>query len=124
MQSLAKVEKVVHPMDDESYLHEATRKRSKKVVHTDPLVLAKECLATVFNLRKLTKELREQEATLKQSLHPDVRKCTESKNFALSLNMFYRSLVFGTWGSVHCSKKAFPLWGCRLLHRVTINGWS
>jgi hypothetical protein len=70
-------------MDDESYLHEATKEVIKKVVHTDPLVLAKVRLATVFNLRKLTDELREKEATLTQSLHPDVRKRAESKNIAL-----------------------------------------
>ena len=51
-QFLAKAEKVVHPMDDESYLHEATKEAIKKVVHTDPLVLAKERLAIVFQLAK------------------------------------------------------------------------
>jgi hypothetical protein len=50
-------------MVDESYLHEATKEAIKKVVHTDPLVLAKERLATVFNWRKRTEELREQETT-------------------------------------------------------------
>ena len=109
-QFLAKAEKVVHPMDDESYLHEATKEAIKKVVHTDPLVLAKERLAIVFNLRKLTEELREQEAALKQSLHPDVRKCTESKNIALFEHVL-QQLGFWDMGVVALLKEGVPLVG-------------
>ena len=39
-------------MDDESYLHEATKEVIKKVVHTDPLVLAKVRLANCVQLAK------------------------------------------------------------------------
>lgn len=61
-------------MDNESFLHEATKNAIKKVVRTDPLVLAKERLATVFNLRKLTNELKCQELALKDTMHPDVKR--------------------------------------------------
>lgn len=109
-QFLEKAGKVVHPMDDESYLHDATKEAIKKVVHTDPLVLAKERLATVFNLRKLTQELREQELALKNSLHPDVRKCTESKNITLFEHIL-QQLGFWDMGVVELLKYGAPLVG-------------
>ena len=100
-QFLTRAEAVVHPMDNESFLHEATKNAIKKVVRTDPLVLAKERLATVFNLRKLTNELKCQELALKDTMHPDVKRCTASKNTLFS-STSSNSLAFGIWRLFPC----------------------
>lgn len=109
-QFLAKAQKVTHPMDDESYLHPATTEAIRKMVSTEPLKLARERLVTVFNLRKVADELKTQEVALKSSLHPDVKKCVQSKNILL----FERSLVqldFWDMGVVDLLKHGIPLVG-------------
>lgn len=109
-QFLEKAQKVTHPMDDESYLHPATKEAIRKVVSTEPLKLARERLVTVFNLRKLADELKAPEATLKESLHPDVRRCVHTKNILL----FERTLEqLGFWdmGVVDLLKFGIPLVG-------------
>ena len=109
-QFLARAEAVVHPMDNDSFLHEATKNAIKKVVRTDPLVLAKERLATVFNLRKLTNELKSQEETLKETMHPDVRRCTAPKNILLFEHVL-RQLGFWDMEVVSLLKQGIPLVG-------------
>ena len=71
------------------------------MVRTDPLVLAKERLATVFNLRKLTNELKCQELALKDTMHPDVKRCTASKNILLFEHVL-KQLGFGIWRLFPC----------------------
>ena len=109
-QFLTRAEDVVHPMDNESFLHEATKNAIKKVVRTDPLVLAKERLATVFNLRKLTNELKCQELALKDTMHPDVKRCTASKNILLFEHVL-KQLGFWDMEVVSLLKQGIPLVG-------------
>eukprot|EP00435_Cladocopium_sp_Y103_P057714 s379_g20.t1 len=107
---LQKAEKVMHPMDQESFLHEATKTAIRKVVHTDPVALAKERLATVYRLRKLTDELRESEQNLKKSLHPDVRQCVNSKNISL-FKYLLETLDFWDMGVIGLLCEGVPLVG-------------
>ena len=109
-QFLEKAASVIHPMDDEFYLHEVTRQAVKKVVVSDPLVLAKERLATVFNLRRLSNELALEDSAIKQAMHPDVKRCTEGKNIALFGHLLQQ---FGYWdmGALDLLKFGVPLVG-------------
>ena len=109
-QFLDKAQRAVHPMDDECYLHDITKQAIKRVVATDPLALAKERLATVFNLRRLTQELADQETRLKQGQHPDVRKCTESKNVSLFEHVL-KELGYRDMQVVELLKDGVPLVG-------------
>eukprot|EP00435_Cladocopium_sp_Y103_P033666 s1851_g8.t1 len=109
-QFLEKAQQVSHPMDDESFLHPATREAIKKVVHTDPTVLAKERLATVYRLRKFSDELSGAEAALKSSLHQDVRKCVAAKNISLFEHLL-KQLDFWDMDVVRLMKEGIPLVG-------------
>jgi hypothetical protein len=80
---LQKATQVLHPMDHDSVLHPITIDAIHKVVHTCPTKLAKERLAAVFKVRKLSEELTQVECELKDTMHPDVRKCVKSKKIAL-----------------------------------------
>jgi len=72
-----------HPMDNESALHPVTKQAVQKVVNTCPTKLAKERLAAVFKTRKMSTELGAAENELKASMHPDVRRCVQTKNIVL-----------------------------------------
>ena len=109
-QFLAEAEKVSHPMDDDSFLHPATLESIKKVAHTDPMVLAKERLATVFRLRKLANELAGSETALKGTLHADVKKCVANKNISLFEHLL-RQLDFWDMDVVGLMKEGVPLVG-------------
>ena len=109
-QFLEKAASVIHPMDDEFYLHEVTRQAVKKVVSSDPVDLARERLATVFNLRRLSNELALEDSAIKQAMHPDVKRCTEGKNVALFGHLLQQ---FGYWdmGVLDLLKFGVPLVG-------------
>ncbi|CAL1153270.1 unnamed protein product, partial [Cladocopium goreaui] len=109
-QFLTRAEAVAHPMDDESFLHVATKDAIKKVVGTDLLILATERLATVFNLRKLTNELKCQELALKDTMHPDVKRCTVTKNILLFEHVL-KQLDFWDLEVVSLLKQGIPLVG-------------
>ena len=106
-QFLSKAENVKHPMDDESYLHEATKQAVCKDGTFDS---GKKTFVTVFNLRKLTTELCAEETKLKQSLHPDVAKCIESKNIRLFEHVLGQ-LGYWDMAVVDLMKNGVPLVG-------------
>eukprot|EP00435_Cladocopium_sp_Y103_P021325 s1919_g5.t1 len=107
---LQKAQNVKHPMDQESFLHEATKEAICKVVHTDPTALAKERLANVYRMRKLADELNDEEAALKGSLNEDVRKCVAIKNISLFKHLL-ETLGFWDLGVVDLVCKGVPLVG-------------
>ena len=107
---LTKAMEVCHPVDNESVLHPVTKQAIQKVVHTCPTKLAKERLATVFKMRKMSTELSTAENDLKASMHPDVRRCVQTKNILL----FERLLLqFEFWDMdvVNLLKHGVPLVG-------------
>ena len=107
---LNKAAEVCHPMDNESVLHPVTKQAIQKVVHTCPTKLAKERLAAVFKMRKMSTELSPAENELKDSMHPDVRRCVRTKNLLL----FERLLLqFEFWDMdvVNLLKHGVPLVG-------------
>ena len=81
---------MVHPTDDESYLHTAIKGAIQRLCQLTLCGLPKNgwLQSSGFNLRKLTDELKEMELSLKSSLYPDVRKCVQSRNIALFDHIF------------------------------------
>ena len=77
---LQKAIEAKHPIDQDSLLHQVTKDAITQVVSTCPTKLAKGRLATVFHVRKLADELKQQETELKTGMHPDVSRCVRSKN--------------------------------------------
>ena len=77
---LQKAIETKHPIDQDSFLHQVTKDAIAQVVSSCPTKLAKERLATVFHVRKLTDDLKQQETDLKTDMHPDVSRCVRSKN--------------------------------------------
>jgi len=80
---LKKAQEAKHPIDQDSFLHQITKDAIVQVVGACPTKLAKERLATVFHVKKLSIDLKLQEKELKASLHPDVSRCVSSKNILL-----------------------------------------
>ena len=72
---LQKASEVRHPMDHDLMLHPLTKEAIHKVVHTCPTKLAKERLAAVFKVRKMSSDLSQKEVELKSSMYPDVSRC-------------------------------------------------
>ena len=62
-------------MDHDLMLHPLTKEAIHKVVHTCPTKLAKERLAAVFKVRKMSSDLSQKEVELKSSMYPDVSRC-------------------------------------------------
>ncbi|CAL1152867.1 unnamed protein product, partial [Cladocopium goreaui] len=80
---LHKATGVQHPMDCESVSHPITIEAIDKVVNTCPTKLAKDRLTAVFKIRKMSAELSQKERDLKATMHPDVRRCVQTKNVSL-----------------------------------------
>lgn len=78
-----KATQLSHPVDNESFLHQATRDAIHNVVNTDSVSLAKQRLSAVYKLRKLASEMSDDEKHLRQQMHPDVHKCTKAKSITL-----------------------------------------
>lgn len=73
-----KAHQVSHAVDNESFLHQATRDAIQKVVSTDNVSLAKQRLSTVYNLR-----LSAEDKQLRLGMHPAVCNCTKAKSITL-----------------------------------------
>ena len=101
---------VLHPMDHDSVLHPITTDAIHKVVHTCPTKLAKERLASVFKVRKLSEELTQAERELKDTMHPDVRKCVKFKRIAL-FERLLAQLDYWDMDVVNLLKHGVPLVG-------------
>ena len=107
---LQKASEVKHPMDHDSVLHPITVDAIHKVVGSCPTKLAKERLAAVFKTRKMADELRTEEGELKASMHPDVRKCVQTKNIML-FERLLSSLEYWDLDVVNLLKYGVPLVG-------------
>ena len=107
---LQKASEVKHPMDHDSVLHPITVDAIHKVVGSCPTKLAKERLAAVFKTRKLVDELRKEEGELKASMHPDVRKCVQTKNIIL-FERLLSNLEYWDLDVVNLLKYGVPLVG-------------
>ena len=80
---LERARQVVHPIDTEHFIHEATHEAIKYVIATDPVTLAKQRLQVVLNLRKIADELAPKEKELKDSMDPQLRERLKAKNVVL-----------------------------------------
>ena len=107
---LQKATHVLHPMDHDSVLHPITTDAIRKVVHTCPTKLAKQRLASVFKVRKLSEELTQAECELKDTMHPDVRMCVKSKRIAL-FERLLAQLDYWDMDVVNLLKHGVPLVG-------------
>ena len=90
--------------------HSTEQPEETQVPQEHELILAKERLATVFNLRKLTNELKCQELALKDTMHPDVKRCTVTKNILLFEHAL-KQLDFWDMEVVSLLKQGIPLVG-------------
>ena len=97
-------------MDHDSVLHPITTDAIHKVVHTCPTKLAKERLASVFKVRKLSEELTQAKCELKDTMHPDVRKCVKPKRIAL-FECLLAQLDYWDMDVVNLLKHGVPLIG-------------
>ena len=97
-------------MDYESVLHPITSEAIDKVVNTCPTKLAKERLKAVFKIRKMSAELSQKERDLKATMHPDVRRCVQTKNISLFEGLLSQ---LGYWDLdvVNLLKQGVPLVG-------------
>ena len=110
MEFLDKVLQAKHPVDADSFLHEATKAAIEKVLVTDPITLAKQRLAVVFNLRKLQSEMSSKELESRRGMHQDVDKCTKSKSIALFAYVL-KQLEYWDLGVVDLLREGIPLVG-------------
>ena len=101
---------VYHPVDHESSLHQITKDTIISVVQSCPIQLAKERLAAVFRVRKLSQELQKQDAELKATMHPDVARCVASKNILLFEHLL-KQLDYWDMDVVNLLKYGVPLVG-------------
>ena len=99
-----------HPMDHESALNQVTKDAIVKVVRSCPTKLAKERLAAVFQVRKVSQELKKQEDALKATMHPDVARCVSTKNILLFEHLL-KQLDFWDLDVVNLLKFGIPLVG-------------
>ena len=99
-----------HPVDNDNFLHGATRAAIEKVLVTDPITLAKQRLAAVFNLRKLQSEMSPKEQEIRRGMHQYVDKCTTSKSIALFAHVL-EQLEYWDLGVVDLLKEGIPLVG-------------
>jgi len=97
-------------MDHDSVLHSITGDAIHKVVGSCPTKLAKERLAAVFKTRKMVDELRTEGGELKASMHPDVRKCFQTKNIIL-FERLLSNLEYWDRDVVNLLKFGVPLCG-------------
>ena len=107
---LQKAAEVRHPMDHDLALHRPTKEAIQKVVHTCPTKLAKERLAAVFKVRRMSSDLSQKEAELKSSMHPDVSRCVKSKNILL-FEQLLKQFNFWDLEVVNLLKHGVPLVG-------------
>ena len=101
---------VQHPMDYDSLLHPITTEAIDKVVNTCPTKLAKERLTAVFKIRKMSAELSQKERDLKATMHPDVRRCVQTKNISL-FECLLSQLEYWDLDVVNLLKHGVPLVG-------------
>ena len=107
---LQKASEVRHPMDHDLMLHPPTKEAIHKVVHTCPTKLAKERLAAVFKMRKMSSDLSQKEVELKSSMHPDVSRCVKTKNILL-FEQLLKHFEFWDMEVVNLLKHGVPLVG-------------
>ena len=107
---LQKASEVRHPMDHDLMLHPPTKEAIHKVVHTCPTKLAKERLAAVFKLCKMSSDLSQKEVELKSSMHPDVSRCVKTKNILL-FEQLLKHFEFWDMEVVNLLKHGVPLVG-------------
>ena len=110
LEFLDKALQAKHPVDADSFLHEATKAAIEKVLVTDPVTLAKQRLAVVFNLRKLQSEMSSKELESRRGMHQDVDKCTKSKPIALFAHVL-KQVEYWDLGVVDLLREGIPLVG-------------
>ena len=106
LEFLDKALQAKHPLDDDGFLHGATKAAIEKVLVTDPVTLAKQRLAVVFNLRKLQSEMSSKELESRRGMHHDVDKCTTSKSIALFAHVL-KQLEYWDLGARACHWSVF-----------------
>ena len=107
---LEQAKQVVHPMDTEHFINEATHEAIRHVITTDPVTLAKQRLQVVLNLRKLADELVPREVELKGSMDPQLQERLKSKNIVL-FGEILRKLEYDDMSVVDLLVKGLPLVG-------------
>lgn len=110
LEFLSEAKQVQHPVDSESFLHEATKEAIKEVVSSDPVVLAKKRLQVILNLRKLADELKPADEMLKESMSLQVLDRVRSKNIALFRHIL-QQLQYEDMGVVDLVASGVPLVG-------------
>ena len=107
---LEQARQVVHPIDTEHFIHEATHEAIKCVITTKPVTLAKQRLQVVLNLRKLADELAPKEKELKGSMDPQLRERLKEKNIVLFEHLL-KKLEYEDLGVIDLLVKGVPLVG-------------
>ena len=101
-----------HPIDGASVLHDNTKKAISFVADNDPVQVAKKRMSFIMMVKRLRRELEEDEKELKKTLPPTVAKRHGSKNILLFKKLL-ESTCFDDMGVVDLLLHGVPLVGCQ-----------